>query len=366
MDIRATLTNKTFRAYFITISSLGLLYVILRLFIFDQDPIFYLFRSLSKYYLYVPERIANAIFTKYADGIFFLDHKLIFTSNTDYFSHYKGFITNWQNLLLYKNWSLLALSLIWITFISIKQKIRYTLFFLFAHLFAVIAGLMFFGFLGPYFFSKRPESAFPPTLIGNMLIYCFIAFYIIQNRKDVIKSIKRLPVKVNLNARVLNEAMILLFAFFLLRSFIIPYFNFTPYVIFLLKTTATIAAPFGYSGYIIGDQLIGLNGALALSKHCLGFMTMFVFFAMVFITRPNLQRKKTNIFLFFGLTVLFGLNLLRLLLVFIVAQGENGFYRASLHHEIYNIAIYIVIFILWIVWFESMNRIRVSRERSSH
>lgn len=366
MDIREVLKNKTWRASFITISSLGLLYVVLRIFIFDQDPLIRLLKALYNFYLFLPEQFANATYTKYADGIIIQNHQLLFTANADYFNHYKGFIESWPDLLLYKSWSLLALGIVWFNYISVKKKIRYTFFFLLVHQFAVFAGLIFFGFIGPYFFLSRADSIFPPTLIGNMIIYCFISIFVGQNKKDLIESIKRLPIKLNINVRLINEALILLFAFFLLRSFIIPYFNFTSYVIFLLKTTAKVAAPLGYSGYIIGDQLIGLNGALALSKHCLGFMTMFVFFAMVFITRLNLQRRKTNLFLLIGLTVLFGLNLLRLLLVFIVAQGENGFYRASLHHEIYNIAIYIVIFILWILWFESINRFTSTRQRLSH
>ena len=132
---------------------------------------------------------------------------------------------------------------------------------------------------------------------------------------------------------------------------IIPFFSFQVYVRILLSITGFISSLLNHDGYITGDQLIGQNGALALSKHCLGIMTMFVFGSLVYLTRT--RNKIANcVFILSGMIFLFVLNIIRLIAVFLIAQGKDGFHTATLHHKIYNIIIYLSILILWIVWFE--------------
>ena len=49
---------------------------------------------------------------------------------------------------------------------------------------------------------------------------------------------------------------------------------------------------------------------------------------------------------------------------FVVAQGENGFERASRHHEIYNVGIYLVIFFMWVFWVELMRRKELPKDNN--
>jgi hypothetical protein len=44
--------------------------------------------------------------------------------------------------------------------------------------------------------------------------------------------------------------------------------------------------------------------------------------------------------------------MIRLVLLFILVQGEDGLEVANYHHDIYNIIVYAIIFVLWVVWFE--------------
>ena len=77
---------------------------------------------------------------------------------------------------------------------------------------------------------------------------------------------------------------------------------------------------------------------------------------MVYLTRPGHLARISWIFIVAGTIFIFISNIARLVLVFVVAQGVNGYQRASMHHEIYNIGIYIFIFMMWVAWFEMIRR----------
>ena len=110
-------------------------------------------------------------------------------------------------------------------------------------------------------------------------------------------GISRLGIKYQLSNRQVREIVILLFFFLVLREFLIPYFKYTPYVTLLLGITEHISSWFGHPGYIEGDQLIGEFGTLGLSKHCLGFMSFYLFASFVFLTRENLPGRVTALFI---------------------------------------------------------------------
>ncbi len=85
-------------------------------------------------------------------------------------------------------------------------------------------------------------------------------------------------------------------------------------------------------------------------------MSFYLFGSFVFLTRENLPTRVTVLYITAGLIFLSILNIVRLVAIYIIVQGVNGTERAALHHEIYNVVIYIFIFALWVLWYERFVR----------
>jgi exosortase/archaeosortase family protein len=343
--------NKSFRNILIILFILCLVYIILRLVIFPSDPFIPFLTAIYKSYLYLPEWLTNQLFKLNHSNVELKNHEFIFDHETEYQITYKNFLVNWPKFLLYKNWSALILLLIWVTISRIIKKIVYTSFFFILHLVSVVSGLYLLGIVAPKIFILKPNSIITPTLIGTIYMFSFLSLWLIKSRNEIQNTFQVFKIHMTISLRNMIEILVLLFFFLILRSFIIQFFDFPRYVHFLLEITRHISLLFGESGNIDGDQLVGQYGSLGLSKHCLGFMTMYVFASLIYLTRIQ-DKKKTWIYLSSGLVFLFLLNIVRLVAVFVLVQGEDGFRTANLHHEIYNMVIYVFVFAMWIVWFE--------------
>jgi exosortase/archaeosortase family protein len=197
----------------------------------------------------------------------------------------------------------------------------------------------------------KPNFFLSPTHVGTLLMYILAAVWIRLNVENIHTTLKKLKLDFKLSGKKITEILVLFFFLIIIRSFLLDFFPFRNYVHFLLVSTQFFASLFNYDGYISGDQLIGPTGALAVSKHCLGFLTMYIFAAMVYLTRT--KNPKINwIFILSGLAFLVVLNIVRLVLLFIVVQGPDGVNTAMDHHDIYNYIIFAIIFVMWIVWWE--------------
>ena len=133
--------------------------------------------------------------------------------------------------------------------------------------------------------------------------------------------------------------------------------NYYTYINFLLRATKSVVSLFGYHAEINGPYLSGTNGGtLFMAKWCLGFITMYIFAAMVYLTRRD--NKTTWKYILFGIIILHVLNIVRLSLLFMFVQHYNDSELIMDHHVMYNIVVYLIIFGLWIVWFEKFSRER--------
>lgn len=352
LNFQKLYANKPFK-YFLFVAVFScLVYIVLRLTVYSSDPLFPLLNSLLRTYLYVPEWIANLVFKSGNAGVIIKDQEFIFESKAAYHIAYSGYIENWPRYLLIKKLSALLLVLIWATISPIRKKIRYSLVFIITHMVSVAGGLYSLGVIYPRIIDDQTDFFLSPNLTGTLAMFILLVIWVMLNKKEIRNTLQKLVFNISLSDRKINEIIVLLFFLLLLSHYFIPFHDYKLYVHFLLEITRRIASIFSYDGYIDGDQLIGENGALALAKHCLGFTTMYVFASLVYLTRPAENRRRTWWYIIMGLIFLFVLNLVRLILVFIVAQGENGFERAEKHHEIYNVVIYVFIFALWVVWYE--------------
>ena len=351
MNIKNPFSNKPFKYSFLLFFVLAAVYAILRLFFFSSDPVIPFLTSLYDLYLILPRGIANLLFKISNVDVFVKDYELIFENTGPYHLSIINSITNWPNSLLYKNWSILTLAVIWLIGSSFRKKLLYSFFFFLTHMFSVVSGLYLLGVTGPFLYDYKPGFILYPTLIGTFAMFSLIALWLKSSKNEIQRILQKIKLGIVLPNRRINEIIIVSLFFLLLRSFIVPFFDFHHYVNLLLLATSAVASLFNHYGYIEGVYLTGEMGAIFIDKGCLGFISMYVFAAIVYLTRSNNERV-TWLYIISGFILLQILNIMRLAALFIVIQGEDGFARANRHHEIYNIIIYVFIFALWIVWFE--------------
>lgn len=307
--------------------------------------------STYRAYLEIPQYFANALFRAFNAHVRLENLQFIFTDHSQYVEARSTLISNWTAFLLYRNWNALIAVLIWGTMSHILKKLRFTLYLLLNNFLSASSDLFLTGFAGPFLYEIRPAFYLSITQAGTVFFFILLSAWMLRSWNDIIETLHSLKIKLQLSRKKIIELLILGFTALLLRSFIISFFAFKPYVNFLLVATQKIIMPFGFEGYIENDMLIGGSGSLIVSKHCLGFLTMFVFFSGVYLTRSS-NLKISWAYIGAGLVFLLFLNIIRLVLLFIVVQRENGLEIALDHHDIYNAVIYAFVFILWVVWIE--------------
>ncbi len=181
-----------------------------------------------------------------------IDHQFIYESQSAFQEGYERFIVNWPKYFLHKNWCIIILGLIWVNTYPIRRKLIASLSFLFIHILVVVVDLYFMGVVYPHIFQDEISVHLSPTLAANLIFYCFAAVWILLSADELRNGISRIGIKYQPSIRQISELVILLFFFLVLREFLIPYFQYKPYVAFLLSITEHIGTWFGYPGYIIG------------------------------------------------------------------------------------------------------------------
>ena len=356
MKLNKFLKNKNF--VFILISGIILIvvYQVFRVFLREHGLIMMLAHTLFDPYLTMAESLANSIIKLMVDGVTIQNHKIIFTAFPEYFQKNKIFIENWQIYLLNLKWTALLFISFWLVQSSINKKILYTFLLLVTHFFAIVAGLVLLAGLGPLVIDPNSLTQLRPNTVGAIVSFVLFAVWVKKSKSDIELSLAKIKINLKLSAKKINEILVVFFVIILLKNFFIPYLNYYPYIDLLLKVTKWVVFLFGYQSEINGAYLIGLNGGtLFLDKVCLGFITMFIFAALVYLTRRD--NRITWKYVLFGIIILHLLNIARLSLLFIFVQYHNDSELIMEHHDMYNIVVYIIIFALWIIWFEKYNKV---------
>lgn len=363
MGLNKFLNNKKIIYLLITGILLIIIYQAFRIFVIhEQDPRMLLAGTLLKPYLSMAEFLAKNVIKLIVDGATIHNHKIVFTIYPEYFQKHKDLIENWPKYLFNWKWSLFLLIAFWLLQSSQKKKIVYTIFLLFTHFFAVVSGLIMLGGIGPLLVNSESQSLVRPNAIGAIAFFGLFAIWVKNSMHEIQLRLKKVNINLILNRKKINEILVVFFLSILLRNIIVPYIDYSAYTSLLLKATKSIVHLFGFQAEINGPFLTGANGGtLFMAKWCLGFLTMFIFAAMVYLTRRD--TKTTWIYILLGLIVLHLLNIARLSLLFIFVQYHDDSKLIMDHHDMYNTVVYLVIFILWIVWFEKYTLIRNSRQR---
>lgn len=337
---------------------------IFRIFAREHGFIMIIAGTLLDPYLSLAESLANSVIKLMVDGITIQNHKIIFTAYPEYFLKHKYLVENWQSYLLNWKWSLFLFMSFWLALSSLKKKITFTFFLLLVHFFAVVAGLVLIAGIGPLLVNSKSLSELRPNAFGTVANFMLFAVWVKKSKSDIELSLAKIKINFKLPSKKINEILVAFFVIILIQNFFIPFFNYYLYIDFLLRVIKLVVFLLGYQAEINGAYLIGpFGGTLFLDKTCLGFITMFIFAALVYLTRRD--NKITWKYVLFGIIILHVLNIARLSLLFIFVQYHNDNELIIEHHDMYNIVVYLIIFVLWVIWFEKYNKITKVQKKDS-
>lgn len=357
MSIKSFIRNKKKGLQILAGLLIVAVFVAILLVLKDKISFGLIFQSLFGTYLLLAENIANYFIHLLIDGVWIQNHEFIFTGYQDYYQRNYQIINNWTSYLLFLKWSAILLTSIWLVKSKTRKKIIYSIAFVLTHFISVVSSLVMIGGIGPLIIAPGSLQELKPHSIGAILMFLFFVIWIKNSKKEIQDSMKSIRLSISLSARKINEILIVFFLYQLLKNIFVPYFNFYFYVNFLLKATQSLASVFGFSSTIDGKYITGYNGGvLYMEKWCLGFITMFVFSAMIYLTR--IKNKVALIYISIGIIFLHIVNIVRLFFLFLFVQHNDDSQLIMDHHNMYNLVVYIFIFILWVIWFEKFTTMR--------
>ena len=350
MKLRDILLSRKAKIFAVLILILLFIYIILRLIIFDSDPVVPFLSSLANSYLLLIEKFANQLL-HWAGSMVTIKNHMVVLNNTQL----DGFIPE----IRFKKWMALFLFLVWITKTSIGNRTLFTVLLIVAH-FLVVA---IYNAVGAHLTGlENPDYSFLsiPVTLG---LLCMITILFFWYRKYMMALLTGLS-KLKINTRLLENELrviIVIYIYIIASNFLFEFFDYGLWINFLFTSSQKILALLGYEAFVETKYLIGANGSIAMAKGCLGFQTMFLFAIMVFLTGD--KNRYRWIYIVAGLIFLNFVNIMRFVLLFIYIQKHGDYDLAMDVHDMYNYIIYIIVFILWVIWFEKFADIRAFRKK---
>jgi len=341
MKISEILASRRVRFFLLGASVFGLIYIILRLLVFDEDPIIPFLQNFSYYWLGWAENLASVILDKLELEYYIKDHQIFYQGESLYDIH--------PNFLSRK-FLLGLLIMIWLFPVGIRNQLPGTIILLVLHLgFTSIDLVILLSRATQATVTDHSAFLVAQTPLVLMMI-SFFSFWILKFRTKIYPSLEKLKINVDFIERKLPDILVIIYIYGFLNNFILGWFDYFSWIQFLFYRSAEILAWFDYDAEVYMTYLIGQNGSIYMEKGCLGFGTMALFGMVVFLTADNV--KRWWIYVIAGIVFLNIVNILRFVFLFIHIQKNNGYALAMDVHDMYNLIIYAVVFILWVLWFE--------------
>jgi exosortase/archaeosortase family protein len=343
MRIRSFYTDKKTRT--IAWIIFPVIPIVIILFLFYAHSFITVCDSSLNPYLVLVERLANRILVLSGIGVEISNHSVI---------SYTTPIYDFTTSLRYRKILILILLVVWLTKTSFKNKSLISIVLIVVHFLANVA----YCTVGAYS-ATMPESmyllAFPNT-ITVLILYTILFRWYVAHKKVILESLTRFRTIREILLKKDKSVIIIIYLYIILSCFLLDYFELLPWINFLFSSSQKILTVLGYEATLEPFYLIGSNGSIYMSKFCLGFKTMALFSAVVYLTGD--KDKNRWIYIFLGIIFLNIINILRFVLLFIHIQRNGGYNLALGVHDLYNLITYSIVFILWIIWFEVFSDVR--------
>ena len=325
--------------------------ILLRIFVFDSDPLILVISALENFYLRLTESFAN-LFLNWSGSLVSVKNHLAFLNNT----HLSNFIP----LILFKKWIIFILFLTWVTRTTFSRKAIFTLTVLLFQFILVSSDIAKNAHLAQFESYNRLIMSVSMT-IGNLCMATILFIWYWKHRTDILNSFSKFKINTDLLRNKFQAIVVITYISIVILHFIMNYFEFELWIKFLFSSSQKILALLGYKSTVEPFLLVGEYGSIFMAKSCLGYNTMFLFASIIYLTGNDIRRRW--IYIFFGLMILNLANIIRFVLLFIHIQ-KNGDYTLTMDlHNMYNYTIYILVFILWVIWFEKFTDIRPVKKK---
>jgi exosortase/archaeosortase family protein len=254
-----------------------------------------------------------------------------------------------DNSFLSKKWFVVTLLIIWITPSDVRSRILYSLISI-----PLNYILNIFQLFIVFFFYDGSKSIVDLKLIGYTIVWLgyisFVIFWLKKNKELIFSILSKYNYNIDFIKKKSGLAIVLLFIAVFINNFLVGYLDFKYWIIAIFNTSKYILSLMGYDAIVDDVYLIGENGTIYMAKFCLGIQTTIIFTLFILLTGQNL--KKQIFYVLFGIIVINVVNILRFVLLFIHLQ-KHGEYKLTMDlHDIFNIVVYSVVFVLWIIWLE--------------
>jgi exosortase/archaeosortase family protein len=347
MRIRRILSDKIIIISILLIS--GIIYAILRYFVFHSDPLISVVSSLLRFYLTLAGNVADQ-FLHLTGSEATINHDIFVPDDEGLFSYLA--------LIRYKKIPFIILVFIWITRTPIKEKVLFTFFLGLVHFFLVSG---YFGVV-TYITAIDENSGYVLSkiyhLISLLSLFTFLTIWILKKKEAIRDALVKYKVISGIFDDKAIPVLIAIYFYLIIDNFPVEYFNYLPWINILFSSSQKILNIFGYEAIVEPFSLVGSNGYIIMHKGCLGIGAMFLFASIVFLTGRNDIRRW--LYIIAGIIFLNFVNILRFVFLFIHIQ-KNGDYKLAMDvHTMYDYIIYLIIFIMWIIWIEKYSDIKPS------
>lgn len=302
-----------------------------------------IFSRIDDFYLLLTEKFSN-LYLRLTGSPVFLEGKNVVENGKE--------LHGFEPETLFKKWNVVLLLFFWSTKTRSRKKIWWSLFLIFFSFFFISLH----NFLGAYLLSRNMETerfyALSVTL-GELFLITFGFLWYKINKQQILDGYLVKKLGRRFAEEKIPGLFLVIYLYVFLASFLLPAFEFKPWIHFLFTSSAGIIRHFGYHVVVESSYLIGDNGTIYMSKGCLGFKTMLLFASVVYLTGKDLKTK--SIYIITGLIVLNIVNIIRFVLLYIHIQKNGGYNLAIDLHELYKYVTYTLVFLMWVLWFEKFS-----------
>ncbi|MFZ5940847.1 MAG: hypothetical protein ACOYXB_09750 [Bacteroidota bacterium] len=342
--------NKLLKNFFSTQKSIRIplailvlvigIYAVLHFFFLSDDPVARFFSGLFDGYQLLIERLANLYLKLDGNGIYISGHQVYLNDKV---------FEPIENGMLLKRWTVVLLLIFWATPARTLHKAVFSLI-----LACALLILLPLGFAVNAYYNTFESELLAPFRIGMtfplLAIVSLLLVWIRRNWKKFRKLLGRLPAVRDLIEAKPVQIVVILYFFLILKTYITGLYAFEGWVSLIFRLSVSALQALGYQAETVPFYLYGDNVLIFMNKSCLGFGMMAIFASIVFLTGKNNWVKWTYILT--GILLLNMVNVLRFILLYIYLF-KHGKYLFSIDiHDIYTAAIYIIVFLMWILWFE--------------
>jgi exosortase/archaeosortase family protein len=341
MKIPEAVNTRFFRTGLLVVLILGITYVLLSLVVFEKNEMLIFIDRFFYGWLGLYEDLAS-LFLNFFDISFTIENHQIIKGGEVVYEFAPIFLM--RKLLL----GLLAFT--WLFPVKLKHKFYGTFILLALHIFFTSFDMILMGSLIPFKPAKDSSAYLIARTPAVLVMISYLVYWLSRYREIIFQSLRKLKINTQGIEERLTQIIVIFYVYGILNNFILGWFDFIPWINFLFVSSQKILSILGYEADVYLNYLLGERGSIYMEKGCLGFGTMALFAAIVYLTSN--RKKLVWIYIVGGLIFLNFVNILRFVFLFIHLQKNNGYALAIEVHDMYNLILFGVVFVLWIIWFE--------------